>query len=479
MRMRFELIYGIKLLLMFVCGVCASAQDILTEQEEIVVVEGEKYIFTTSPRAKYNVSNRRIAVCSNNGTITARKSGRAQIKISSPSGTKEIRLRVLSRRNVSPRGEFPVMAWYSLQEDLSKERFIELADAGFNVSFSYATDSIVPEMKRAINAVKGTGVKLLIPFRGFWVDIKPIVNYFKDDENLWGWYVIDEPSYDKFEEVKHFVDRIQAIDSSHPIYINLFPTYAPTTSFVNESYEQYVTKYVDQFSPSFLSFDHYPITSNGVRKDFYKNLDIISTIANRHGIPFWAFACCVKYSAGVPAPKLEHLKLEVYSALAFGAQGIEYFTYTTPRKEHGGNHFAYAPIDSKHNKTRTYDYVKEINTRLRCLERYFIDARIKHVGALGGVLDGMNSYPLNDFPKGIKSLSSSNTLLASWLGNDNSSIFVVVNTSIIRTSTIMIDSDTRIKKVSSDGQLVSVSPVEELLPGDMLVYVIDATENRV
>ena len=208
-------------------------------------------------------------------------------------------------------------------------------------------------------------------------------------------------------------------------------------------------------------------------------MDIISTVANQHGIPFWAFACCVKYSEGVPAPKLEHLKLEVYSALAFGAQGIEYFTYTTPRKEHGGDHFSDAPIDSKHNKTRTYDYVKEINTRLRCLERFLKDVRIKHIGALNGTLDGVNNYPLNELPQGIKSLSSSNTLLASWLGNDNSSIFVVVNTSIIRTSTIMIDSDTRIKKVSSDGQLVSVSPVEELLPGDMLVYVIDATENRV
>ncbi len=461
---------------MFVCGVCASAQGILTKQEEIVIVEGEKYIFNIPSGAKYNVSSRRVAVCSKNGTLTARKSGRAQIKISSPSETKEIRLRVLSKRNVSPRGEFPVMAWYSLQEDLSKERFIELAEAGFNISFSYATDSIVPEMKRAINAVKGTGVKLLIPFRGPWVDIKPIVDYFKDNENLWGWYVIDEPSYDKFEEVKRFVDRIQAIDPAHPVYINLLPIYAPITSFVNGSYEQYVTKYVDQFSPSFLSFDHYPITSKGVRNDFYKNLTIISEIANRNSIPFWAFACCVKYSGGVPAPKLAHLKLEVYSALAFGAQGIEYFTYTTPRKEHGGEHFSNAPIDANQKKTKTYDYVKEVNTRLRSIERYIKDAKVNYKGSLGGTIEGIAGYQVKKLPKGIVSVSATKPLLASSLNNSTGSIFVLVNTDLDKESKVTIKCDSTIRKISSDGQIVSVSPVEMLPPGDMLVFLVESSE---
>ena len=456
---------------LLVNGVSVSAQG--TKQKEIVVVEGEKYIFSSSSRTKYRVSRSRVAASSNNGTVTARRPGRALIKITSSSGEEEIKLRVLPKREVSLMGEFPIMAWYSLQDDLSKERFMELADAGFNVSFSYATDSIVPQMQRAIEAVEGTGIKLLIPFRGPWVDIKSIVEFFIDNENLWGWYVADEPSFDRFGEVKQFKDRIRSIDSTHPFYINLFPTYAPISSFPNGDYVQYVSKFVNQFSPSFLSFDHYPITIDGVRKDFYKNLAIISDIANQHQIPFWAFACSVKYSGGVPAPKLEHLKFEVFSALAFGAQGIEYFTYTTPRREHGGNHFSHAPIDNNQNKTKTYDYVKEVNTRLRSVEGYFTDAKVKYIGALGGTLEGVSTYQMKELPKGIVSVLSTNTLLASWMQNSTSSIFVLVNTDINRNSTVTIDVDTSIRKISNDGQLVSVSPIEELLPGDMLVYLLD------
>lgn len=469
--MKIRVNYFFMLISLLVSGVCVSAQR--TKQNEIVVVEGDKYIFSDSFRTKYRVSRSRIAASSNHGTITARRPGRALIKIASPSGNEEIKLRVVPKREVTLKGEFPVMAWYSLQEDLSKERYKELANAGFNVSFSYATDSIVPQMRRAIEAVKGTGIKLLIPFIGPWVDIKSIVEYFVDNENLWGWFIADEPSFDKFGEVKHFEERVRSYDSTHPLYINLFPTYATISSFPNGDYEQYVSKFVDQFSPSFLSFDHYPITNKGIRKDFYKNLAIISNIANQHHIPFWAFACSVKYSEGVPAPKLEHLKFEVFSALAFGAQGIEYFTYTTPRREHGGNHYSYAPLDNNQNRTKTYDYVKEVNTRLRSVEGYFTDAKVKYIGALGGSLEGISTYQMKELPKGIVSVLTSNTLLASWMQNSKSSIFVLVNTDLNKKSTVTIDVDTSIRKISNDGQLVSVSPVEELLPGDMLVYLLD------
>lgn len=456
--------------------ICAFAQGTLMKQEEIVIAEGEKYMFKISSGGTCKVSQRNIATCSN-GTITAKRNGKTEIMIKTPSGEKRVGLRVLPKRGVSLRGDFPVMAWYSLQEDLSRERFIELANAGFNLSFSYATDSVVPHMRRAIKAVRGTGVKLIIPFRGPWVDLKSIMDYFKNEEGLWGWYVIDEPSYDRFEEVKNFVDRIRSIDSTHPFYINLLPTYAPTSLFKNESYEQYVMEYVKLFSPFFLSFDHYPITNKGVRKDFYKNLNIISSIATQNGIPFWAFACSVKYSGGVPAPKPEHLRLEVYSALAFGAQGIEYFTYTTPRPEHGGEHFSYAPIDVGQKKTKTYNYVKEVNTRLRSVEQFFKDAKVSVKGSLGGDIDGIEQYQLKKLPKGIQSISTTNTLLASWLQNMSSSIFVLVNTNIDVASSISIEANEKIRKVSNDGQLVSVSPIEELLPGDMLVYLVESSNN--
>lgn len=446
------------------------AQESNSPSEEITLVEGERYIFS-SEVSGVDVIRKRIATCSNR-VVMAKRNGETQIRIRSNTREKVINLKVLPKKKVEMRGEFPIMAWYSLQDDLSHKRFLELSEAGFNLSFSYATDSIVPQMQRAIKSVIGTGVKLVIPFRGSWIDLKPIIDGFKNDENLWGWYVIDEPSFDSFDDIKRFVDRIQALDSSHPFYINLLPIYAPSSSFGNGSYEHYVNSYVETFSPSFLSFDHYPITNSGVRKDFYSNLNIISKIANQNRIPFWAFACSVKYSGSVPSPKLEHLRFEVFNALAFGAQGIEYFTYTTPRNEHGGRYVSYAPLDVNQKKTKTYDYVKEVNARLRSIEHYIKDTKVKYIGTLCGKIDGVDRYPKSNLPEEIIGISSTNTLLASWLEKESCSIFMLVNTDINKNSTVSIVFNNSLHKISNDGQIVSVSPIEVLKPGDMICYLI-------
>ena len=82
--MKIRVNYFILFISLLVSGVCVSAQT--TKQKEIVVVEGDKYIFSSSFGTKYSVSRNRIAASNNNGTVTARRPGRARIKIASPSG---------------------------------------------------------------------------------------------------------------------------------------------------------------------------------------------------------------------------------------------------------------------------------------------------------------------------------------------------------------------------------------------------------
>ena len=204
-RLYRRFILGSLLLLLF--GPGSFAQD---EVKSLTVVVGDSYHFDTNPRQQsVRSSNPLVAYVNNRGVLRTRRPGTTFLTISSrPSSTKRIRITVLPKRDVRMGGDFPILAWYSLQEDVSHQRFEELADAGFNLSFSYATDSIVPQMKRAIEAVRGTGIRLVIPFRGNWIDVKPIVDFFKNDPGLWGWYLADEPSSHQFEEVKSFRDKI-------------------------------------------------------------------------------------------------------------------------------------------------------------------------------------------------------------------------------------------------------------------------------
>lgn len=442
--------------------------------KKVILVEGDEYIINLddSP-VTYIAGQKSIATCTNEGVIVANKPGNTRIKIKGNKKKITIKVKVLPKKSIKKTGDFPILAWYSLQDDVSHELYQEIAEAGFNLSFSEATDSIVPLMKRAIKEVDGTGIKLLIPFRGLWIDVKPIVNYFKDEGNLWGWYIYDEPSYNQFPKIKEFINKIKAIDSKHPFYVNLYPLSATNEQLGNVTYEKYVSSFIEDLTPPIISFDNYPIRYNRIKVDFFKNLNIISSYSISNNIPFWAFACCVKYGEHVPEPRLEHIKLEVYSALAYGAQGIEYFTYTTPRMEHGGNHFWNAPIDKNGNKTETYSFVKEVNYRIRSIESFLLNSKPKFVGSIGEkAIEGVEKYLTKNLPQGIYSIESSQTLLTSWLVKDSTSVFLMVNTNIESIATVRLNLSDKISKLSKDGQLVTASPVESILPGDMLTYVI-------
>ena len=79
-----------------------------------------------------------------------------------------------------------------------------------------------------------------------------------------------------------------------------------------------------------LSFDHYPVVGDTCRPEWYENLEIFSDEARKAGKPFWAFSLATSHGPN-PVPTPAMLRLQVYSDLAYVAQGIQYFTYWTPQ----------------------------------------------------------------------------------------------------------------------------------------------------
>ena len=54
------------------------------------------------------------------------------------------------------------------------------------------------------------------------------------------------------------------------------------------------------------------------------------------------------------------LRLQVYANLAYGAKGIQYYTYWTP-KAHDNYDYHDGPISYTGEKTKTYSLVKSMN----------------------------------------------------------------------------------------------------------------------
>ena len=80
--------------------------------------------------------------------------------------------------------EFPILAWFSVlgDENLTPERYKELRDAGFNISFSHFTNT--ESLEKGLKACRGTGVKIMVTCAELEKNTAETVNRYKGDKSI-------------------------------------------------------------------------------------------------------------------------------------------------------------------------------------------------------------------------------------------------------------------------------------------------------
>ena len=263
-----------------------------------------------------------------------------------------------------------VLAWYGIPSDCtSVERFEELKNAGFTHQFTEYPDA--EAMARALDTAERVGIRLIVSCPELKAEPEATVRRFMNHPATAGYFLRDEPSADDFAELGAWAARIRATDDAHYCYLNLFPNYAPCETLKTDSYREYVNRFDREVPLQLLSFDHYPVVGDTCRPEWYENLEIFSDEARKAGKPFWAFALATAHEP-YPIPDLAQLRLQVYSDLAYGAQGIQYFTYWTPEKNPTWD-FHHAPVErSSGRRTDVYDKIKQMNAEIRALSGVFL-----------------------------------------------------------------------------------------------------------
>ncbi len=269
----------------------------------------------------------------------------------------------------------PIMTWLGPGKDLlTADVFKKIAEAGFSINMSFLGDKA--SNLKALDLARDAGLKLMVydDRVAKLVDdaslplspIDEVVADYKNHPALFGYYVLDEPSASKFPRLGEIVRRLAAEDPLHPAYINIFPTYANAQQLGTETYEQHVAAYMTAVEPAFVSYDHYPITDKGLRADYYRNLEIIRAAALDKHVPFWAFTLSVPHAVYLP-PTAARLRLQLFSDLAYGARGLQYFTYATP----AGNDYDWKPalIDAQGRPTPSHDLARQVNAEIRAIEK--------------------------------------------------------------------------------------------------------------
>lgn len=248
----------------------------------------------------------------------------------------------------------------------------------------------------------------------FTDDIKP----YKDHPAFVGELLMDEPGKPLFEAIAAFSLAFDKLYPDKIAHVNLFPTYA-TGGIQAINYEDYINSWIETQSPKHLSYDSYALlTDDTIIEDYFYNLDLIREKTKVKKIPFWTFiqTLSIAGTPGVPdkrEPSEIDIRWQVWSNLAFGAKGIQYFCYWTPGS--GKEQFGDALIGLDGEKTVRYEYVKKLNSDINAIGKILLTC-----DAEGVIQSGMGNYqmynPLDKFGD-IESVLSNGSIVGCFTSN--------------------------------------------------------------
>ncbi len=381
-----------------------------------------------------------------------------------------------AQKRQNPGSQIPILAWYSIPaSETSIERYQEMKDAGITYSLSFFPN--LEALQKALEAAAKVGIKMIANCPELKSDPEKTVKSLMNNPAVAGYHLMDEPGISLFSELGKWCRKIQAVDSKHFCYVNLFPNFADSALLGTKSYLKYVRACSDSVPLRFLSFDYYPVLKDRLSKTWYENLEQFSSESKKAGKPFWAFALTTNYDDGHITPQtLAAMRLQVYSDLAYGAQGIQYFTYwsatsvSAPSSEDQRG----APITATGKRSVVYDRVKQMSEEVKNLSGVFLDSKMVWVRHAGKSMIPTGTVRLTDLPEPVKVLDANGApILVSLLENGDFNYLVVVNKDFQNSINFTFYGDDTVKKILKDGTQVPANTYEpsmELDPGDAAIY---------
>lgn len=358
-------------------------------------------------------------------------------------------------------GEITIMAISPLPDGMEPDlqAFQNVVDCGFNLVSSLGS---VEYFKKVFSILGDLKLKYLISNPQFVnKDIREsYITEFNGDPHLGGWKLVDEPFFNTWQELSQQYKMFNREDNSYLVYINLIgKVYNKYPEAKNMS--EYLGVYQRLFTPSLFSYDFYPvITRNGkitIEYDqFYSDLEDFSSVSKKYDRPFWAYCECMSYTTDTysrPTPTEEYFKFEAYNALAYGAQGIVYWSYGL-RKPAGGETYQSALVDLKGKKSKAWFGARSVNYEIKRFNDVFYQCDVKEVRHTGDKIYTGTKKLSGSFGPFSRIKSGSAGLVVSRIENNGEKYIVVVNRDVFNKQkiTLLLSSNRNVMNLTSSGQ---------------------------
>ncbi|GAA3439619.1 hypothetical protein [Kutzneria kofuensis] len=309
---------------------------------------------------------------------------RMVIHLTRPAGGDHDRSAGRGRRWTAPdrRPDFPIgIFWPPPPDQTTQARYQEIRDAGFTfvITGNYLDDGNI--IGWALQQADQVGLKVLISddtqlrnlTRWFTISddrsvpmsittadgrtlVQRALDAYGGHPSFAGFNMFDEPWADLFPTLGRALAIARSLRPTMLPYTNL----PPDLGFPPGGYQQFVEQFIQTVQPALLSFDRYPILSSGLDAGYFSNWATIRQAGLNHGLPTWTFIQSVGSNTFRATNGAEMLWL-INVSLAYGAKGIQYFTYWTPDPARGEG-FGPAIIDLNGRRTERYRAAQQINT---------------------------------------------------------------------------------------------------------------------
>ncbi|MGN1214880.1 MAG: hypothetical protein ACI4TJ_01405 [Candidatus Cryptobacteroides sp.] len=373
------------------------------------------------------------------------------------------------QEDIVPREYIPIMSWYSIpSSETTVERYQELKDCGFNINFTHMYG--MGELQKELDVAQEVGIKVMAMANDLYSKTDSAVNAIKDHPALYGYFLRDEPLPPAFPELAAWAQRIKDADDTHPLYLNLFPSYVDSAA-LGCTYREYVRRFIEEVKLPMVSFDNYPVTNDGVRQLWYENLMIIAEESEKAGLPFWAFAMSVPHWH-YPVPTLASLRMQMYTNLAYGASGLQYFTYWTPGPE-DPFHYHDAPITYDGQRSEQYYKVQTVNNEIHARSGVFVGSKVVSLAHTGETVPP-GCPALQEMPSHVKSLTTSpEGAVVSLLEKGKWNYLVVVSRSLDTPITLDVEFDRKACLIDREGKAIKLAKGETsftIEEGDVAIF---------
>lgn len=362
---------------------------------------------------------------------------------------------------------FPIMASGVVPEGMpiTHQTFQLLEECGFNLVNLNPSIRNIPE---ALESAKGTSVlfDIDLPHLTRPTECMKAMDGYRHEPRIAMFDFGDEKKMDDMQKiaVSYNAARDSAI-TQLPIF-NRGILYNAEIDNRAKRIRDELVRLEEMFRPAVWCFDRYPIMSRYpddrksdlsypvntpyVAHDWFLCLESYRDIANSTGRPFWSYILSMGHKAAENDIEKNYMRkrevhrlvskefmtFSAFSALAYGAKGLRFWTYSL-RKSNDGERYTAAPIDLEGNRTKVWYMAKDVIAEVRANEGIYLNSEVEAVYHSGSTqFRGTTPQPAAVGP--FSSLKANGTagVLTSLMKANGKTYVMIVNHDILKKQTV-------------------------------------------